>query len=162
MATAKKCFLWADEHFEEVFLILTLGTMAVLIFSQTAMRFTFRKTPAWTQELAQFIQVYFVYLGASYAIKKNAHIRLTFVTKILTKRLHNAFDILSHLFFIIFCIILIYWSIPLCWNIKSFNQVSAAMQIPMFIPYLALPMGGILMAMRLVQKIIQIFSKKEM
>jgi TRAP-type C4-dicarboxylate transport system permease small subunit len=36
------------------------------------------------------------------------------------------------------------------------------MQIPMFIPYLALPIGGILMAMRLVQKIIQIFSKKEM
>jgi C4-dicarboxylate transporter DctQ subunit len=156
MATAKKCFFWLNEHFEEVFLILTLGTMAVLIFSQTAMRFTFRKTPAWTQELAQFIQVYFVYLGASYAIRKNAHIRLTFVTKILAKRLHNAFDILSHLFFFVFCIILIYW------NIKSFNQVSAAMQIPMFIPYLALPIGGILMAMRLVQKIIQIFSKKEM
>ena len=67
--------------------------------------------------------------GPRYA--HSAHIRLTFATKILAKRFHNAFEILSHLFFIVFCITLIYWSIPLCWNIKSFHQVSAAMQIPM-------------------------------
>ncbi len=141
--------------------MLTLSAMTILIFSQTFLRFSIRKTPSWTQELAQFFQVYFVYLGASYAIIKNAHIRITFVGKVLPSFLHKSFEIIGHLCFIAFCFILIYWGIPLCNDIRNFNQVSAAMRLPMYIPYLALPLGGIIMIFRLIQKVFETFSKTD-
>jgi TRAP-type C4-dicarboxylate transport system permease small subunit len=133
--------------------------MTILVFGQTFLRFSIGKTPSWTQELAQFLQVYFVYLGASYAIKMDAHIRVTFIGKIIPSSMRNIFEITSYLCFIVFCIILIYWGIPLCNDIKNFNQVSAAMRLPMYIPYLALPLGGIIMTLRLIQKIFQVFTK---
>jgi len=151
---------WIEDHFEEVFLVVTLSAMTILVFGQTVLRFSIGKTPSWTQELAQFLQVYFVYLGASYAVKLDAHIRVTFVGKIIPPSLRNAFDISSYFCFMVFCGILIYWGIPLCNDIRSFNQVSAALRLPMYIPYLALPLGGIIMLLRLIQKIFQIFAQK--
>ena len=61
----------------------------------------------------------------------------------------------------VFCGILIYWGIPLCNDIRNFNQVSAALRLPMYIPYLALPLGGIIMSFRLIQKILQVLVKKD-
>jgi len=148
-----------EDHFEEVLLVVTLSAMTILIFGQTFLRISIGKTPSWTQELAQFLQVYFVYLGASYAIKMDAHIRVTFIGKIIPSFLRNTFETTSYLCFLVFCVILIYWGIPLCNDIRNFNQVSAAMRLPMYIPYLALPLGGIIMSFRLIQKISQIFAK---
>jgi len=155
----KRSFLWMEDHFEEVLLVVTLSAMTGLIFGQTLLRFSIGKTPSWTQELAQFLQVYFVYLGASYAIKMDAHIRVTFIGKIIPLFLRNTFEITSYFCFIVFCFILIYWGFPLCNDIRNFNQVSAAMRLPMYIPYLALPLGGIIMSFRLIQKISQILTK---
>ena len=159
MNGVKRSFLWMEDHFEEVLLVVTLSAMTVLVFGQTLLRFSIGKTPSWTQELAQFLQVYFVYLGASYAIKMDAHIRVTFIGKIIPLYLRNTFEITSSCCFIVFCFILIYWGIPLCNDIRNFNQVSAAMRLPMYIPYLALPLGGIIMSFRLIQKISQILTK---
>lgn len=39
------------------------------------------------------------------------------------------------------------------------HQVSAAMRIPMVIPYASAPVGGLLMSVRLVQKIIETLKK---
>ena len=161
MNGVKRVFRWIEEHFEEVFLVVTLTAMTVLVFGQTFLRFSIGKTPSWTQELAQFLQVYFVYLGASYAIKLDAHIRVTFIGKIIPPFLRNSFEITSYFCFMVFCGILIYWGIPLCNDIRNFNQVSAALRLPMYIPYLALPLGGIIMSFRLIQKILQVLVKKD-
>jgi C4-dicarboxylate transporter DctQ subunit len=153
-------FSWVEAHFEEVILILTLSAMTILVFGQTSTRFTIGKTPSWTQELAQFLQVYFVYCGASYAIKKKAHIRITLLGNTLPPSWNLGFDIIGQACFLIFCGILIAWGIPLCNEIRKFNQVSAAMQLPMFIPYLAVPLGGVLMSCRLIQSIAGAFRKE--
>ena len=60
-----KSLSWFVKNFEEVLLVISLSSMVLLVFWQTLSRFTTGSTPSWTQELAQFIQVYFVYLGAS-------------------------------------------------------------------------------------------------
>ena len=44
-------------------------------------------------------------------------------------------------------------------KISAMHQVSAAMRIPMVIPYASAPVGGLLMSVRLVQKIIETLKK---
>ena len=149
-----KSLSWFVKNFEEVLLVISLCSMVLLVFWQTLSRFTTGSTPSWTQELAQFIQVYFVYLGASYAIKKNAHMRLTFLINKFPKKINHILEINSDLFFIVFCALLLWFGTIIAVRIYQFNQVSASMRIPMFIPYLAVPLGGGLMIIRLVQNIL--------
>lgn len=151
---------WFEKNFEEIFVFLTLVAMATLIFGQTVSRFTINKTPSWTQELAQFIQVYFVYLGASLAIKKKAHIRITALSLVLPKGLHKSFEMVGYIFFLLFCAILSVWGLNLCNEIKNFNQLSASLQLPMFIPYLAVPLGGIIMGYRIVQQMVKLLTAR--
>ena len=153
MKTLKSILKWLDSNIEGFLVILALFAMMVLIFGQTALRFTIGKTPSWTQELAQFIQVYFVYIGATYAIKRDVHIRITVLGRKLPTYLHAAFDMIGYIGFLIFSVILIVWGTNLCTEIRDFNQVSAAMQLPMYIPYLAVPLGGVAMSLRLIQRI---------
>ncbi len=160
MKTLKSSLDWLDKNIEGFLVILALFAMMVLIFGQTALRFTVGKTPSWTQELAQFIQVYFVYIGATYAIKRDVHIRITVLGRKLPARWHSAFDVIGYIGFLIFSAILIVWGVSLCQEIKTFNQVSAAMQLPMYIPYLAVPLGGVAMSLRLIQRILLIWRSK--
>ena len=156
-----KSLSWFVKNFEEVFLIISLSSMVLLVFGQTATRFTTGNTPAWTQELAQFIQVYFVYLGASYAVKNSAHMRLTLLINKFPKKIKNILEINSILFFIIFCAVLLWFGTIIVVSIREFHQVSAAMRLPMFIPYLAVPLGGGIMIIRLVQNIFEILYPSE-
>jgi len=156
MKNLKSILQWLDSNIEGCLVILALFAMMVLIFGQTALRFTIGKTPSWTQELAQFIQVYFVYIGATYAIKRDVHIRITVLGRKLPAYLHGAFDMIGYIGFLIFSVILIVWGVNLCSEIKNFNQVSAALQLPMYIPYLAVPLGGVAMSLRLIQRLLLI------
>jgi C4-dicarboxylate transporter DctQ subunit/C4-dicarboxylate transporter DctM subunit len=155
-----RALIWFERNFEEVFVFATLVAMTILIFGQTVSRFTIRQTPAWTQELAQFIQVYFVYLGACYAIKKDVHIRITVLGRVFPPLLYKIFDLLGYVFFLLFCVILIAWGFPLCNQIRQFHQVSASLQLPMFIPYLAVPLGGVIMSYRLIQQIVLVIRSE--
>ncbi|UCF89774.1 MAG: TRAP transporter small permease, partial [Desulfobacterales bacterium] len=71
----------------------------------------------------------------------------------LPPALLKLFDLIGYLGFLVFCMILIIWGTNLCLEIKKFSQLSAAMQLPMYIPYLAVPLGGVAMGVRLLQKI---------
>ncbi len=156
-----KSLSWFEKNFEEVFLIISLTSMVLLVFGQTATRFTTGNTPYWTQEIAQFIQVFFVYLGASYAVKKKAHMRITFLINKFPLKIQKLLEINSIILFIVFCVALVWFGTIICVNICQFHQVSAAMRIPMFIPYLAVPLGGGIMIIRLVQNIFEILFCSE-
>ena len=162
MLKLKTSILWLDKNLEEVLVVITLLSMTILIFGQTLLRFTIGKTPSWTQELAQFIQVYFVYIGAIYAIKEDAHIRITLLGKKLSKPLQKPFNFIGLSGFLLFCLVITIWGSHLCLEIKRFNQLSAAMQLPMFIPYLAVPLGGFAMSVRLIQKIIKLYKSEDL
>jgi len=158
MNLIKQIAHWVDHNLEETMVVIALAMMTTLIFFQTTSRIMIGNTPYWTQELAQFIQVYFVYIAATYAIKKDAHVRITLIKNILPQFLHKFFELVGYIGFFCFSMILLIWGTSLCLEIKGFNQLTSALQIPMFIPYLAVPLGGLAMSIRLIQRMIILFK----
>lgn len=55
------------EKAEEAFLVLTLVAMVALIFGQVVGRYVFSNAPSWTEEMARYIHIFQVWIGASYA-----------------------------------------------------------------------------------------------
>jgi C4-dicarboxylate transporter DctQ subunit len=72
---------------------------------------------------------------------------------------HKIFDLLGVLLFALFCLFLIIKGYQICDKIKGFNQLSSSLRVPMYIPYLALPLGGIIMLTRIIQKSYDIITK---
>lgn len=50
--------------------------MVLIIFMQVVLRW-FHAATVWAEELARYIMLYQVWIGASYAVREDAHIRIT-------------------------------------------------------------------------------------
>lgn len=64
---------------EEIFLSFLLVWMTVLVFSEVIARFVFSHGISWAEEMTLNTNSWFVLLGASYCIRKKAHIGVDFI-----------------------------------------------------------------------------------
>ena len=145
-------------RFEEILLVLSLGLMVALIFGQVIGRYVFSSAPSWTEEMARYIHIFQVWIGASYAVKLRQHIRVeAFIT-----RFHGVFrqvlEILSIVIWFVMALFLAVFGTELVLSSINHGQLAPAMQIPIWIPYLAIPLGGIGMAIRLVIQVKEVIQ----
>lgn len=147
-----KFLKWLDTYFEKAFLIACLSTMVLVIFMQIVLRW-FGSATVWAEELARYIMLYLMWVAASYAVKRNEHIRLTILVEKITGKKRDKMELVVLGAWLVFALWLMVEGIFLLGKIDAMNQVSAAMRLPMIIPYASAPLGGLLMSIRLIQKI---------
>lgn len=153
-----KILKWLDTYFERAFLIISLALMVLVIFMQIVLR-QFGAATVWAEEFARYVMLYLMWVAASYAVKKNAHIRLTVVVEKITGKKRDILELVILGIWLVFAIWLMVEGVFLLQKIDAMNQKSAAMRLPMVIPYASAPLGGLLMSIRLVQKIIETLKK---
>lgn len=143
---------------EEAFLVLTLVAMVVLIFGQVVGRYVFSNAPSWTEEMARYIHIFQVWIGASYAVKLREHIRVeAFVSK-FSGLPRKILETISLAIWFGIAVFLAYFGTQLVLNSIANGQVTPAMQMPMWIPFLAVPIGGLGMSLRLLQQLRKIWQ----
>ncbi|KZE38836.1 C4-dicarboxylate ABC transporter permease [Bhargavaea cecembensis] len=144
-------------RFEEIILVSTLVLMVLLIFSQVVGRYLFQSAPSWTEELARYIHIFQVWIGASYAVKLRQHIRVeAFITR-LSGTPRKILETISTLIWFLLALFLAVMGTKLVMMSIEFGQVSPAMQLPIWIPFLAIPLGSAGMVFRLAQRFIEIW-----
>lgn len=142
------------DNLEEYLLTFALGSMVVYIFMQILLRYVFNLPLAWTEELARFTFVWLIYLGASLAVKKQRHLRVDAALFLFPKAIRPYITLLGDLLFLLFAVILTKETATLTYTVTFIRrQVSPAMQIPMGLAYLAIPLSFGLMIIRLCQNI---------
>lgn len=156
------------EHFEEYILVLSLALMVVLIFTQVIGRYIFSSAPSWTEEMARYIHIFQVWIGASYAVKKRQHIRVGAFVELFKGTSRKMLELLALVLWFGIALFLAIFGTQLVLASIRYGQVTPAMQIPMWIPFLSIPLGGAGMSIRLIQQMIIIWRtnyddpKKEM
>ena len=74
--TAKQILRKIDQEGER-WLTLPLYTMVVLtVFMEVFRRFFLSYSSIWAEEIARYAFIYIAWIGASYAIRERAHIRI--------------------------------------------------------------------------------------
>lgn len=143
---------------EEIILVWTLVLMVALIFGQVIGRYIFQSAPSWTEELARYIHIFQVWVGASYAVKLRQHIRVeAFITR-LKGTPRKIFEGLSILIWFSISLFLAVFGTKLVFISFQHGQVTPALQLPIWLPFLAIPLGGAGMAIRLLQQLIEIWK----
>lgn len=149
-----KVLKFIDEQFEKWFLIVSLIVMVLVTFMQIVLRW-FNAATVWAEEFSRYVMLYQVWIGASYAVHEDAHIRITALIGKLSGGRRRGMDLAVLTLWLLFALWLTVEGCVLVGKIAAMGQVSSAMRIPMTIPYASVLIGGALMTIRLVQKIVE-------
>lgn len=154
-----KIVKWLDENLEEKLLVFMLAFSVLLIFLQVVMRKVFSNSLSWSEELARYIFLYMIWLGASYATKKASHLRIDIIKGKIPENKLMLFELFIYTIWLVFVLILCGMSAKLTASVFARGQLSPAMRLPMGYPYLSVPLGSGLMAIRLIQKMVSFYKE---
>ena len=149
------------DNFEEYFCVWTMAIMTVIVFIQVVMRYVFSNSLSWSEELARFIFLWLSWIGASYAVKERSHFRVEMFANMIHGASRKYFECFILLIWFIFSLFLTWYGTELILFLHDSGQFSAAMEIPMTIPYASVPVGCGLMSIRLLIEMYKIFAGKE-
>jgi TRAP-type C4-dicarboxylate transport system permease small subunit len=150
MAMGRTIYRFLD-NIESYICRTLLAVFVVLLFAQILSRELFNYSFSWSEELATYMFVWFVFFGASYAAKLYAHNRVTFQFKKLPKKLTNIIEGLADLFGVCFNVYFVYLSFNFVFFKMNLFWKSQTLGIPMKYIYLILPIAFTLMTIRIIQ-----------
>lgn len=144
------------DNFEEYFCVWTMAIMTVLVFIQVVMRYVFSNSLSWSEELARYIFLWLSWIGASYAVKERSHFRVSMFADKIKGEKRRIFEYFVLIVWFIFSFILTWLGTELVLFIHDTGQISAAMEMPMTLPYASVPVGCALMCVRLIVEMYKI------
>lgn len=103
----------------------------------------------WTEETARYIFIWTTYLAIPFAIKQRSNIRVDVVYSKLSEKAQDVSWIVVDLCMLTLCCAIFYNGVEHIQMQFTFPQITAALRIPYYIPYLILPVGFGLMTIRL-------------
>ncbi|MBD8014616.1 TRAP transporter small permease [Planococcus wigleyi] len=143
----------------ENFTMILLVIMVLLVFFQIVSRAMFSTSFSWTNELARYMMVWLAFLGGGIAFQHNAHIGIEAIVERFSVRWQKFIQLAVMVICISFFIILIVTGLE--FTTSSMTQSSPALNIPMGLVYLALPISGILQILNVVDLNLNYFKSKE-
>ncbi len=141
---------------EEVLVAATMAVVALITFANVAMRYLTDISFAFTEEYSIALMVVLTFLGASAAVVKDRHMRITFVTSKLSlanRRRAEAFAMLCMA--AMYGILVVYgaWS---TWDDYRFEVTSPALGVPQWLYTLWLPLLSVLVVGRAIGRMIRV------
>ena len=139
---------------------LLLALMFLITFYQILARDIFIISSMWTEELARFLFVWIVFLGAGTLIEGNEHIRISILADRLPLAVGRIIRIISNLLILIFCVIFLWSAYLNCLNNWEFYAPSMDWMRLSYL-YLGLIISGVLMIWYLLDNLLKdLFPKR--
>ena len=151
------------DHLEEWIIALLMGSATVIIFVAVTHRYaTGIPIPAlqdkllavnmsWAQELCIYLFVWMAKFGAAYGVRTGIHVGVDVFINMLGPRKRAAFVLFGLAAGALFTGIVATMGAHFVWEIGHTDQISADLEAPMWIVYLAIPLGSSLMCFRFLQ-----------
>ena len=146
---------------EDALCAVALGSVSIIIFGQVVSRYFFNYTPDWSEELARYLIVWTIFIGTAIGVRNNIHIGVDAVLRLAPHRFKLVLEVALNVIGIAVSGALIWLSITFIMDTIEYGQVSPSMQIPMYIPYLAMPVGLSFAVVHFIHDIVKLFTTHE-
>ena len=133
---------------EEGVLAYALLGIALFTFLETVLRYTVSYTFTWFNELANYTIIFCTYLGASVGVKYGTHFSMEALTEYCPDKISHLLKTAAYFLSGVMAVLFVYYGTKHLFSLKSFGVKSSAMQIPMYIPYIPIPLFSISLAFR--------------
>ncbi len=159
-------------HIEEWLIAFLMGSATLVIFFAVVHRFlsgvpyiqdyTVKMDVSWAQELCIFMFVWMAKFGAAYGVRTGIHVGVDVIIRKLTGKYKTALVLFGLLAGATFTGIVGTLGARFVWQMGHTDQVSADLEVPMWIVYLCVPLGSYLMSYRFLQVIFSYLKTGEL
>ena len=139
-------------YFENTLIVTGLLSVTFVLFINVVLRYVFKAGLVWAEEYARYAIIWIVMAGSGAAVRENIHMSITAIIDVTKgKTLHFIINMFVLVVATSFSLFLIYAGIRLTSSMITNNQVSPALEIPLWWIYVSIPIGGLLMTIRYIQ-----------
>jgi TRAP-type C4-dicarboxylate transport system permease small subunit len=124
-------------------IIAMMAVMVLLVFMNVVSRYIFNHSIIWAEEVSQYLMVWVAFLGAGLALRQGRHVAIEILQDRLPSKARRMTRHLVALLLILFMGILIILGFQFARF--AWDQETPVLNIPQGIPYLAVPIGALLL-----------------
>ena len=146
------------DRIEEILISVLLGGATLLVFAQVVARYVFNKGITWAPELVQHFFLWTVMIGASYGFKHGVHLGVDVLMKKLPQAQRRIMALIAVLVSLGFTIYMAYLSFFYVLDAYRMELITVDLEVPQWIPHLALPIGFTMISIRLIQVFMWIYT----
>ncbi|HID82041.1 MAG TPA: TRAP transporter small permease [Chromatiales bacterium] len=134
-------------------LVVTLGFAAgtLLLFANVVARYAFDTGFPWVLETVQYLFAWVVLIGAAHGVKAGVHLGIDILTRKFPLAVQRWLALLALAVCLAFTIPVLILSVEYTFKVWQWGDLTLDLQIPQWIPYLAIPVGLTLMTYRFFQ-----------
>jgi C4-dicarboxylate transporter DctQ subunit len=154
-------FLRFLDHLEEWIITFLMGAATTIIFVAVVHRYasgipviqdyTVKINLGWAQELCIYMFVWMAKFGAAYGVRTGIHVGVDVLVNAVGPANRKRLILFGLLAGALFTSVVGTFGAMFVWELTHTEQVSADMEVPMWIVYLAVPCGSYLMCFRFLQ-----------
>ncbi len=134
--------------------------MTLIVVYAVLARYLFKRPIGWSEEIAVYLMIWVVFLGAAYTLKENAHIGVDILISKLSPRPQKGVLIFHYLMGIVLMSILFLKGVDMVAFTLQMNSHSIAIEFPLVIPHLAVPVGSAVLILQLVGKLVSLAAER--
>ena len=143
-----KKFLKIYDNIEEKALIVSLVITVILTFSQVVLRYVFNNSLSWSEELIRYLFIWQCWLGISIGERYDKHLKVDIIMNFVKGKKMKAINLTAEILSLAFCIFLVYFGMVVVMMAFEKESVSAALRLPFYIVYMALPFSAFMAGIR--------------
>lgn len=148
-------------NWTEKFLIGLLAFSAVAFsFYTVIMRYAFKAAPGWGEEVIIYMIVWAVFLSASTLAEERGHVAATLLVERFPPKRRRLLAVINGLLAMGFCILICIWGYRIVTLTFLTDERSlTALRFPLWIPYLSVPAGCTLVAIRYLRRLYRLLFR---
>jgi C4-dicarboxylate transporter, DctQ subunit len=162
------------DHLEEWIIATLMGLATVVIFVAVVHRYLagmpipglqdwlIQINTSWAQELCIYMFVWMAKFGAAYGVRTGIHVGVDVLVNRLNPAWYRRAVIFGLLAGAVFTGVVGTLGSHFVWEIAHTDQTSADLEIPMWIVYMAIPLGSYLMCFRFLQVMVAFIRGAEL
>ena len=143
---------------EEVLVFILIGLASYLTFQEVILRYVFSTGWSGSYEITVMSLIWCTFIGASLGIKENIHIGVDVLVVKFGPKTQRIIITVSIALCFLFGIILAVKGFEFAKFISRSHLLSRDLRIPMEIGYLAIPVGGVLVCFRFIERLVYVLK----
>jgi len=127
------------------FLVIIMAVMVLNVLWQVASRFILGSPSSFTDELARYLMIWVGILGAAYVSGRNMHVAIDVLPTRLSQPMQDRLMLIVRILIILFCLLaMVIGGSRLVYITYVLGQNSPALQVPLAVVYMVIPVSGLL------------------
>jgi C4-dicarboxylate transporter, DctQ subunit len=131
--------------------VFCIALLFLLMTVQVVLRYGFSYTHFFTEELGRYLLVWSTLVGMAIETRRNGHIRVTFLADRLPPAVKRVWQIFLDVVILVLFLLLVYTGFES--TIFNHGQQSSGMQLPLSIPFAAIPIFFAIAAIFMLEKL---------